>query len=227
VGEDPTPYQLPDARVQQAWRRLIEDYLIVEALEPGFARRLLAEGITSFAELGSASGPISQLVAPTGVRCVAADLTPPPGAFEPMVRADLRHLPLRSGSFDAASAVNCLYFLAEPTAGVREAHRVLQPGGLFLTGAPSRYHDQELRHVLPDWGQPSPFDAEDAADIVGAVFSDVELEWWEAPAYHLADREAVIDYLVAFKVPGAEDRADEVPVPTQVTKSGVTIWARR
>ena len=104
---------------------------------------------------------------------------------------------------------------------------MLSPGGRFVAGAPSRVHDPELRDVLPEWGRPSPFDAEDAEAIVASVFDVDEVEWWESPAYHLPHRRAVTDYLVAFKVPDPEDRAALVAVPTDVTKSGATVWGRR
>lgn len=228
MGEDPAPYELPGERVRQAWERLLGEYLVVEELEPELARRLLAAAPSVFVELGSATAPISRLLEPEGVSCVAMDLNPPPGAFSPMVCGDLRWLPFVPGRFDAVSAVNCLYFLPDPAVGVRSAHRLLRPGGIFLAGAPSRYHDPELQHVLPNWGQKSPFDAEDAAEIVAACgYADVEAEWWEAPAYFLPDQHAVIDYLVAFKVPDPERRAETVETPTHVTKSGVNVWARR
>jgi SAM-dependent methyltransferase len=225
-ASDPTPYELPDERVRAAWRRLLDDYLVTEPLESTLARRLLGAQVTSLAELGSSTGPISALLAPSGARCVAIDLNPPPGAFRPIVQADLRALPLLDGGFDAVTAINCLYFLADPAEGVREAGRALRPGGLFLAGAPSRYHDPELAEVVPGWGEASPFDAEDAEAIVSTVFDHVEADWWEVPAYHLPDRAAVVDYLVAFEGPDAEDRAAAVPVPTQITKTGVNIWAR-
>lgn len=228
MGEGPAPYELPDERVRHAWQRLIGEYLVVEELEPGLARRLLATEPSLFVELGSATGPISRLLEAEGVSCLAVDLNPPPEAFAPMVCGDLQRVPIASGRVDAVSAVNCLYFLADPAAGVREARRLLRHRGTFLAGAPSRYHDPELRHVLPSWGERSPFDAEEAAEIVSSCgFTEVEVDWWEAPAYSLPDRQAVIDYLVAFKVADPERRAKEVATPTQVTKSGVNVWARR
>ena len=85
--------------------------------------------------------------------------------------------------------------------------------------------DPELRDVIPTWGEASPFDAEEAAALVGEVFDDVEVEWWEGPGWALRTRDAVVDYLVAFKVPDAETRADRVDPPVTITKSGVNVWA--
>lgn len=225
--DDPAPYTLPDEVIAAAWDRLLRDCAAFdEGLEPGVARRLRAEGVRTFVEVGSATGPVSLQLALDEIDCVRVDLNPPPDAMRPIVRADMRALPLRPASFDAVSLVNCLYFLGDPVAGIREARRLLRPGGLLLAASPSRYHDPELRDVLPDWGEPSPFDAEEAAQLVGAVFDDVEVEWWESPGWHLRTYDAVVDYLVAFRVADAATLAHRVPAPVTITKSGVNVWAR-
>ena len=221
----PAPYQLPDDRVVEAWRRMIDDYLICDPLEPAFAARLAAGRPESFAELGSATGPISQLLQTQGVECVALDLNPPDDHFRPMVRADLLSLPFRRRSFDAVSAVNCLYFLADPVLAIRAASELLRSGGTFLASAPSRFHDPELSEVLDGWGEPSPFDAENAEALVGQVFADLDVRWWEVPAFHLADRSAVVDYLIAFKQADPEIKAEAIKTPVTVTKSGCDVWA--
>jgi SAM-dependent methyltransferase len=227
-SSDPTPYELPDDRVRAAWRRLRGEYFIApEPLEPPLARRLLRERTQRFVELGAAHGPISALLEPAGVTCIAADLNPPVDHVPRTVQGDLRALPVRNESVDAASAINCLYFLGDPLLGLSEAHRMLRSDAPIVAGTPSRYHDAELRHVLPRWGEKSSFDAEEAASIVAQVFEVEDEEWWEMPVYLLPHRRAVVDYLVAFEVPDADDRAAQVQVPTQVTKSGVNIWARK
>jgi SAM-dependent methyltransferase len=222
---DPTPYRIPNPDRAAVIARVLTEYLVIEPLEPGFARRFLSEGISTFLELGAATGPISRLLAPRGVRCTAVDRDPPPDRFEPMVRADLRAVPLPRASFDAVSAVNCLYFLGDPRDGIREARELLKPSGLFLAGSPSRYHDPEVKDLIPEWGVPGPFDAEEAASIVAEVFGEVEVEWWEGPAYLLETRDAVDDYFVMFEYP--RDQVDAVELPLTITKSGINIWARR
>lgn len=223
---DPPAYEIPEGQRAESIRRVLSEYLVVEPLEAGFARRFVEEGIRSFVEMGAASGPISRRLQPRGIRCTAVDNNPPPDAFEPLIRADLRSVPLPADSVDAVSAVNCLYFLGEPMEGVREAHRLLAPRGLFLASAPSRYHDSEIKDFIPDWGERSPFDAEEAPDIVGTVFDDVEVQWWEVPAYVLRTPEQVIDYFTMFRYPDPEGALRRLQLPLTITKSGVNVWAR-
>ena len=233
TDDEVRPYDHGDARKREAWGRMLADYAnFDEGLEPGLARRLLAHGVESFVELGGGNGPISQLLRPEGVECTLVDLEPTvwDGMFRPVVTGDMRAVPVRDGSVDGVSAINCLYFLADPRDGIREAHRVLRSGGLFVAGAPSRYHDVELQDVDPRWGEESPFDAEEAPQFVIDVFGEenVEVEHWEVPdCWLLPTYDAVVDYLYAFSIPEPEERAKLVTPPIGITKKGTNVWAVR
>jgi SAM-dependent methyltransferase len=145
----------------------------------------------------------------------------------PVVRADAATLPIVTGGVDAAVAVNVLDHLADPVRAVREAHRVLAPGGIFLAATASRHDSPELAGV---WRPPpTSFDAEDGPELVASVFPEVRVERWDAPLIRLPDRAAVRDYLIArFLSPeAATAAADQVPTPLVVTKRGALIHARR
>jgi SAM-dependent methyltransferase len=228
----PAPYVHPtEQRRKAAWGRLLGEYLTVDPLAVGFARRLRDAHVKRFLELGGGSGPISKLLAAdTDAYCVLLDLNVLDweGHHRPAVIGDLRSIPVRRSSFDAIAAVNCLYFLADPAVAIQGAYEVLAPGGIFLASTPSRYHDPELADIPSSpWGQGGTFDAEEAPDLVGRVFDDVEINPWEVAAYHLPDRAAVVDYLVAFGVPDPEASAARLPVPLDIPKKGVDVWARR
>jgi SAM-dependent methyltransferase len=212
-----------------AFQRVYERYLVVEDIYPDIARRLLTEGCRRFADLGGGRGELCGLLARSGVATVLLDLDEQMVAegTRPAIRADIGALPMSDASVDAAAAINCLYFLADPLIGIREAHRVLETGGTFVASSPSRWNDPELRGIDPRWGRPSPFDSDEAPELVGAVFGDVEVERWELVAYRLPDADAIRDYLHAFDVPGWRDRAESIRPPLEITKIGAHVWARR
>jgi SAM-dependent methyltransferase len=220
----------PDEARLAAWRR-VRTHLIVEDIHPDLARRIVEHGARRFVELGGGRGPIAAIASERGVATVVLDLDEQmlDEAHRPAVRGDLGALPIATESVDAAAAVNCLYFLDDPSTGIREAHRILRPGGLFVASAPSRWNDPELEGIDPRWGRPSPFDSEDAADLVAMVFAEaeVEVEAWELVAYHLPDQQAIADYLHTFGVPDREAKAEAITPPLRITKRGAHVWATR
>lgn len=222
-------YVHPDPERLAAWRRVYDRHLVVEDIYPALAQRVIDDGARRFAELGGGRGPISAIASGAGVNTVVVDLDELMLAetHRPGVRGDLAALPLASESVDAAAAVNCLYFLSDPSVGVREAHRILRPGGLFVASSPSRWNDPELVGIDPRWGRPSPFDSEDAPALVGAVFGDVEVQAWEVVAYRLPTTGAIADYLHAFDVPDWGQKAQSLDPPLSITKRGASVWARR
>jgi SAM-dependent methyltransferase len=80
------------------------------------------------------------------------------------------HPYVADGSVDVVAALYTLYHYADPRLPIKEARRVLRPGGLFAACAPNRDSKPELANVLPDWGARSSFDGEDAVAIVTSVF---------------------------------------------------------
>jgi SAM-dependent methyltransferase len=141
----------------------------------------------------------------------------------PVVQADATALPFASASFDAAVAVNVLDHLTDPMVALREARRVIGTGGLLVAGAISRRDSPELASVWRP--EPTPFDSEDAPQLVGEVFDRVQVRPWDARLVTLPDRAAVCDYLTARFVPRerAVVLARRVSTPVRVTKRGALV----
>lgn len=184
------------------------------------ARRLLADGARLVLDVGCGRGRLAPFLVGhwVGVDPSPAQLADAPS---PVVRGDVVHLPVRSKSVDAVTALWMLYHLAEPVLAIREAHRVLKPGGWFVASAARRDDSPE---VMPRQA-PTTFDAEEAGAIVCEVFGEVEVETWDEPMIVLSDREAVRVYLRCRSVDLA--LADDVETPVTVTKRGCLVWARK
>ncbi|MEW2354209.1 class I SAM-dependent methyltransferase [Spirillospora sp. NPDC029432] len=192
------------------------------------AEALAAAGAGLVLDIGCGEGALSA-AAPAACRVVGLDASPAMLSRHPRpaVRAEATALPFAAGTFDAAVAVNVLYYLGDPVAAIAEARRVLAPGGTFITACPARSDSPELAGVWRP--ERSTFDAEDAPDLVGRVFGPVEAEWWDAPLITLPDRDAVGDYLIARCVPPPEARAAaaRLRTPITLTKRGVFVYARK
>ena len=108
------------------------------ALKPG--ERLL--------DLGTGTGRYAIAAARRGALVTAVDASPAmlavarcraEGTAVTLVQADLTALPFAEASFDAAMAVTALCFVAAPATALREAARVLRPGGRLVVGELNRW----------------------------------------------------------------------------------------
>jgi SAM-dependent methyltransferase len=194
------------------------------------ARELARRGVPAVLDLAGGTGTLARALAREAVHAVVVDAAAHIGqAPRPAVRADLRALPFRDAAFPAAACLWALYHLDEPRRALREAARVLEPGGWFVACTSARTNDPELCAVLPAWGAPGTFDAEDAADIVHTEFDVVEVEHWDAPMIRLPDERALVLFLRGrgLSDDGARRAAARLTTPLQVTKRGCLVWGRR
>jgi SAM-dependent methyltransferase len=191
------------------------------------ARRLIDEDLLPVLDVGCGEGELARHLPPgawTGVDSSSAMLASAP---EPTVRADAGELPFDDESFGSVTLLYVLYHLEEPLAALREARRVLRPGGLIAVAVPSRHDSPELAFALPH--ERLTFDAELAPELLADVFDDIETQPWDAPLLMLPTRGAVRDYLVGKGVERgrAEKAATEVAVPLTVTKRGALTFAHK
>src|SRR6478672_159622 len=170
-------------------------------VHPSVAARFAAAGARTVLDVGGGHGRLARLLPGLGLRVLLLDLSPAmlDLAPRPAVRADGARLPAADASVDAVAALYTLYHYTDPLRPIREARRVLRPGGLFAACAPNRDSGPELADVIPCWGAASPFDGEDAAAIVAAAFGApgdrVWAERWDGPLRTLSSAADATAYL--------------------------------
>ncbi len=206
-------------------------YGLVGDVHGDIADRFARERVDYVLDVGCGNGRLLDLLRNAGIATVGLDASPTmlKAASGPRVFGDARTLPFPQDTFGGSAALYMLYHLEDPSQAVAECHRVLRPGGLFAACAPSRYDSPELQSVLPGYGVPSTFDSENAPEIVGSVFPEIEKDAWDGPYVHLPDREALALFLQGRRLsPSAAERASNtIDTPLTLTKRGAIIYARK
>ena len=204
-------------------------------VHPYVAARFARAGARLVLDVGGGDGRLVRLLPGLSMTGVLVDLSATMLALAPRpgVRADGARLPVADGSVDAVAALYTLYHYPDPQVPITEARRVLRPGGLFAACAPNRDGTPELAPVLPNWGEGSTFDGEDAEAIVGSVFAApgdrVEAERWDGPLVTLADAAAAAAFLRVHGLSGtqAAAAAGTLDLPLPLTMRGCVVYATK
>jgi SAM-dependent methyltransferase len=127
------PRRFPPARLDAA-RRQVLTTVLARAGALATPGRLL--------DVGCAGGHFLAAARAAGWRAVGSDLSHAAcvaarAGGGPAVQADAEALPFGAGTLDAVTLVNVLDHTTRPCAVVREAARVLRPGGLLVVRVPN------------------------------------------------------------------------------------------
>jgi SAM-dependent methyltransferase len=216
----PPDYDTDPGRWASLYRR---SYLQADVHEL-VADRLVRADAHPVLDVGCGDGQLAAVL-PEGWPWIGVDSSPaqlrrlPRGG---VALADAARLPIADGSVPAVTALWMLYHLDHPEIAIAEARRVLRDGGLFFACTSARDNDPELTDGYPA----TTFDAEEAPDLVRAVFGPaVEVLVWDKPLVRLGDRPAVVRYLRSHHLPPS--RVDEVRTPLTLTKRGCLVVARK
>ena len=104
-------------------RRGVEEFFVRQGRELR-GKRIL--------DLGAGESPYAGLARSAGAELLGADIDPPAGSETLKIDPSSGRVPLGDGSVDAILSTQVLEHVADVQAYLREAHRLLRPGGLMF-----------------------------------------------------------------------------------------------
>jgi SAM-dependent methyltransferase len=187
------------------------------------AEHVVARRARPVLDVGSGRGRLRDLL-PVGWPWIGVDSSPTQLSADPsatVVLGDAARLPFPAETFGAVAALYMLYHLDDPTAAIAEAQRVLVPDGVFFACTRARTSDPELTDGYP----PTTFDAEEAPQLVAAIFGDdaVDVTTWDGPLLQLPDHQAISRYLRTHYLPA--NLVEQLSAPLTITKRGCLVTA--
>ncbi|WP_255151952.1 class I SAM-dependent methyltransferase [Halorarius halobius] len=132
-------------------------------------------------DAGAGTGAATDALAARADELVALDASPAMLRANPAparVAGDIDRLPLCDDSVDAVAFTASLFLVPDPAAAVREARRVLRPGGVVGAVAPDGWTaDGEGVFAALDRESRSPAPTEAVVDAVDAAFETASGTW--------------------------------------------------
>ncbi len=232
MADDPARRALPpdyDRDPDRFWtaRSVIRRHALAPDIHERVGARFAGEQLLPVLDVGCGEGELARHLPDGSWVGVDSSVQMLLRAPEPQHLAEATALPCADASFASVALLYMLYHLPDPERALAEAHRVLRPEGLIAVAAPSRHDAPELAHALPR--SPLTFDAELAPGLLAGLFTDIQIERWDAPLLELPTKVAVRGFLIGKGVdPAAADAAaGGVEVPLPVTKRGALAFARK
>jgi len=117
------------------------NWLIFAVMNPAIEEAVRAYARGRLADIGCGSRPYRTLCSAYVREQIGFDLAGGPGVDFPCVEA--YHLPVPDESFDTVLCTDVLEHLEEPSQAVKEAMRILKPGGVAIYTTPLFWHLHE------------------------------------------------------------------------------------
>jgi ArsR family transcriptional regulator len=181
-----------DARLQEVLRQREEDFTHERGLVPGKSWRAWARALGHLlppqrvADLGCGEGFLALEASRWASRVIAVDVSEQALARAKSFagskgvknvlfrRGDIEELPLETGSVDVALLSQALHHAREPARAIREAARILSPGGMLLLLDLKSHREEWVKKLGDRW---LGFDEESLRRMMrGAGLEEIRME---------------------------------------------------